>query len=248
MALESATYISDLVSSNPSAGDPVSQADDHVRTIKQVLKNTFPNITGPVLATQAEINSSMPTGLISLWYSTAISVPATWGICDGSTYLRADGTGNIVAPDLRDRFVLGVGPLHAQGSTGGASTGSGTSGVSGSGITATSASAGVHTHGGATGGTSLTTAQMPAHTHTGAPTLATGTAQKPGLTTDDFGLRVVNQTLTNTGSAGTGDAHSHTIASEGAHNHTITVSGNHSHSVTVDTVPPYYSLIWIMKL
>lgn len=43
MSLESATYISELTSSNPAATDQKSQGDDHLRLIKQVLQGTFPN-------------------------------------------------------------------------------------------------------------------------------------------------------------------------------------------------------------
>jgi microcystin-dependent protein len=43
MGLEAATYISDLVSSNPVSGDSKSQGDDHLRLIKAALKSTFPN-------------------------------------------------------------------------------------------------------------------------------------------------------------------------------------------------------------
>ena len=56
MALESATYIDGLVATNPVSTDPLSSADDHMRLIKATLKNTFPNITGAITATQAEIN------------------------------------------------------------------------------------------------------------------------------------------------------------------------------------------------
>jgi hypothetical protein len=42
MALEVGTYISDLVSTNPAAGDAKSQGDDHIRLIKTVLLATFP--------------------------------------------------------------------------------------------------------------------------------------------------------------------------------------------------------------
>ena len=47
MALEDLTgtkYIDDLVATNPAAGDNVSEGDDHIRGIKNVLKTTFPNI------------------------------------------------------------------------------------------------------------------------------------------------------------------------------------------------------------
>lgn len=43
VGLESATYIADLVETNPLAGDPKNQGDDHVRLIKSVLKNSFPD-------------------------------------------------------------------------------------------------------------------------------------------------------------------------------------------------------------
>jgi hypothetical protein len=59
MALEDLTgtkYIDDLVSTNPAAGDNVSEGDDHIRGIKNVLKTTFPNIDGAVTPTDTEIN------------------------------------------------------------------------------------------------------------------------------------------------------------------------------------------------
>ena len=45
MALESATYISGLVTTNPTGSDSISQGDDHLRLIKTVLKNSLPNVT-----------------------------------------------------------------------------------------------------------------------------------------------------------------------------------------------------------
>lgn len=56
MALEVGTHISDLEQTNPVSTDGLGQADDHIRLIKKTILNTFPNITGPVLATQAELN------------------------------------------------------------------------------------------------------------------------------------------------------------------------------------------------
>ncbi len=52
------TYIDDLDASLPGATDPLSQADDHIRNIKRVLKQNFPNITGPVTKTQAQLDST----------------------------------------------------------------------------------------------------------------------------------------------------------------------------------------------
>lgn len=56
MALESVTYISDLVSTNPTSTDPKSQGDDHLRAIKSAVKTTFPNISGAVTPTHTELN------------------------------------------------------------------------------------------------------------------------------------------------------------------------------------------------
>lgn len=56
MGLETATYISDLNTSNPTAGDPKSQGDDHLRLIKSTVKTTFPNVTGAVNPTQVQFN------------------------------------------------------------------------------------------------------------------------------------------------------------------------------------------------
>lgn len=57
MALETATYISDLNTSNPDGStDTVSTLDDHVKLIKSTLKTTFPNVTGAVTPTHTVLN------------------------------------------------------------------------------------------------------------------------------------------------------------------------------------------------
>ena len=61
MALESATYISGLVTTNPTGSDSISQGDDHIRLIKTVLKNSLPNVTTattPVVSVTHAIQSS----------------------------------------------------------------------------------------------------------------------------------------------------------------------------------------------
>jgi hypothetical protein len=57
MPLESASFINGLDANNPVGGDSLSQADDHLRLIKAAIKATFPNITGAVTATQAQLNT-----------------------------------------------------------------------------------------------------------------------------------------------------------------------------------------------
>lgn len=61
MALESGTTISALDETWPLATDDPSQADDHMRLIKAVLKAQFPGIGGagfaiPLVCTEAELN------------------------------------------------------------------------------------------------------------------------------------------------------------------------------------------------
>ena len=57
MGLETGTYISDLVTTNPAGSDDPSQGDDHLRLLKTTLKTTFPNVTGAVTATHTELNA-----------------------------------------------------------------------------------------------------------------------------------------------------------------------------------------------
>lgn len=55
IALETATYIDALVTSNPDGGDQRSTADDHLRLIKAALKRSFPMIGGAVSASAIAI-------------------------------------------------------------------------------------------------------------------------------------------------------------------------------------------------
>ena len=61
MGLETTTTIAGLVATNPVSGDPLGQADDHLRLIKSVIKTIFPGTSGsgfsiPITATEAELN------------------------------------------------------------------------------------------------------------------------------------------------------------------------------------------------
>lgn len=230
MPLESAQYISDLNSANPVSTDSVAQADDHIRLIKSAIKATFPNITGPVTVSQAVLNSPVPQGIIVLW--SGVSAPSGWSLCDGT-----NGT-----PDLRNRFVVAAGTSYPLGTTGGSLT----STAAGS-HTHTEAAAGSHSHTGLTGDTTLSVDQMPAHSHTWSGlstsednnyTAGTTRYLKEGSTVNSGSFSET------TNSVGGGQAHSHTIGTDGSHTHTINSTGDHTHSVT----PPYYALAYIMKL
>jgi hypothetical protein len=76
MGLEAATYISQLVATNPvGATDPRSQGDDHLRLLKSTLQNTFPVITGAVTATHTELNQ-LHGGLITSVADGGAGAPA----------------------------------------------------------------------------------------------------------------------------------------------------------------------------
>lgn len=255
MALEAATYINGLVSSNPPAGDPVTQADDHLRLIKATILATFPNLTGAVSVVQEKLNNSSPTGLIAMWYGSTASVPTGWGLCDGSTYAKMDASGNIVSPNLRDRFVIGAGSTYAVAATGGSLAAITSSATSAGTPAGTTASDGAHTHTGATGSTVLDATQIPAHTHTVTQKMVSGNTLGAGawsgiLLDATSNLGQVNQTTpVASGSAGGGLGHTHTISSDGAHTHTFTGTAlaTHTHTIT-PVLPPYYALAYIIRL
>lgn len=95
MGIETTTYISGLVATNPLSTDPKSQGDDHIRLIKAAILATFPNINGAVSATDEEI--SFLAGVTSA-IQTQINTKVTSGGALGTpssgtlTNCTADGT------------------------------------------------------------------------------------------------------------------------------------------------------------
>jgi len=62
MGLEALTggsvFIDALVETNPLGSDTPQQGDDHIRGIKNVLKNSFPSITAAMTRTAAQLNDT----------------------------------------------------------------------------------------------------------------------------------------------------------------------------------------------
>ena len=90
MGLETATYISQLVDTNPTSSDPVSQGDDHLRLIKEVLQAQFTTLgAAAVTTTAAELNL--------LDGKTTLDVEGTAILSTGESgatkFLREDGDG-----------------------------------------------------------------------------------------------------------------------------------------------------------
>jgi microcystin-dependent protein len=229
MALESASFISQLNVANPLSTDTVSQADDHLRLIKAVLKNTFPNLSSAVTATASQLNAPVPVGFIGMWSGSTAAIPTGWALCNGS-----NGT-----PDLRDRFVVGAGSTYAVGNTGGAAT-----------VTLTEAQIPSHTH---TISATATSAAAGSHSHTATITDPGHTHAVSGGGTDDSAGTLVDRASGVTGSVVTASATtgiSIALGTVAAHTHAISVSaaaattgGGGSH----ENRPPYYALAYIMK-
>ena len=88
MSLEantSSTYVTGLVPANPTSNDNVSDGDNHIRLIKDVLKRSFPNIGGEVSATHTAINTA------------ATDVASATNASTASTIVKRDSGGNFTA-------------------------------------------------------------------------------------------------------------------------------------------------------
>jgi hypothetical protein len=79
-----------------------------VKTSAGTTIGTYDNIYG-IIGVQASSGTTIPAGMISLWYGSIGSVPSGWYLCDGS-----NGT-----PDLRNRFIVGAGSTYSVSQTGG---------------------------------------------------------------------------------------------------------------------------------
>lgn len=84
MALETGTFVSDLQQTNPPGTDKKKQGDDHLRLIKTVLRNTFPN------ASRAQ------------YFARSRAVAASGGIAatDMAATIAADATAGVVSLSL----------------------------------------------------------------------------------------------------------------------------------------------------
>lgn len=107
MALETASFINGLVTSNPLDTDSESQGSGHLRLIKAVLLATFPNLTGAMTVPQALLNSlvagngtavrfngAVPVGSMH-WFPQApsSSIMASGGTAAGTEqFLECDGS------------------------------------------------------------------------------------------------------------------------------------------------------------
>jgi hypothetical protein len=225
MALESATYVSGLVDSNPSGSDSISQGDDHLKLIKSVLQSTLPNANAALNGVHTGAVEPTSTSAGQLWFDTSGAGVLKVRDKADSAYDDVDTTSTALPSGIISLWYGSIASIPSgwalcDGSVAGSITtpdlrdrfivGAGTGGSYAVGATGGSTTSGPHT---------LTAAQMPTHTHN---YLQRGfTKSDPGAGSQDFSDE--GGTLTTT-SAGDGDPHSHAA-----------------------TLPPYYALCYIMK-
>jgi hypothetical protein len=240
MPIESSfSTIADLNASYPTGTDYRKDGDNHLRGIKQAIKQTFANVTAAVTTSDEDLNyitgiaadpvgfgeALLPPGIICMWGGALASIPTGWLLCDGT-----NGT-----PNLADRFILG--------------TTTGAPAAVGSSHTATVAEGGAHTHGsGVSGSTALTADQIPNHGHSYSHVTATQTSAQGeaagGLLTGP-GTTSVHTPYTGTASSASGQQIGGSAAGGTGHTHTIATSETHTH--TVDLRGKYYLMAFIQK-
>jgi len=169
----------------------------------------------------------IPTATIVPW--TSSSVPSGFLECNGAavsrttysalfaivgtTYGAGDGSSTFNVPDLQDNVIVGKSGTKAVGSSGGANTVTSTGNI-----------------GGSTANATLSTPQLASHSHNPAG----GTQRNIGPVANSATQRANVADSASTGSAGSGQGHSHNM------------SANFSGDAT-SVVQPYLTVIYIIK-
>lgn len=178
-----------------------------------------------------------------------------WLICDGGS----DGNSGTV-PDLREKFIMGATGTSDAGTTGGASSTTPTISVNDAtqGGTLNAVTVSAHTGKTLTGisvdNRTITTYTMPSHNHAITACPDNGSSSVRPLGSGDTN----NTSQQWTGLAGGNGGHNHSITdpthdhavATNPHTHTFTGTA-HNHTATiseVSTLPPYYKLIYCVKL
>ena len=70
MGLETASFISGLVDTNPAGSDPIAAGDDHLKLIKSVLKGSFPDVDQAAATIIPKATAPTTQVLGTIWYDT----------------------------------------------------------------------------------------------------------------------------------------------------------------------------------
>ena len=102
---DNATYVSDFDVNRPGDHDSRFGGAAEIRAVKTALKNTFPNLQGPVEASDEVFNlilkQQLKPRMIMFWCGPEDEVPNGWALCTGQV------KNGHVTPNLRDRFIMG---------------------------------------------------------------------------------------------------------------------------------------------
>lgn len=193
-----------------------------------------PLVGGSPVLTESSFDpqSVFTAGMIMMFYGDVNDIPDGWALCDG----------NNGRPDLRNRFIVGVGSDYVLGDTGGDDLLTGL---------VTGADGG-HDHGAATGSTTLTEDQIPTHSHSLYCWLTGSQGNAESFVGGSAKGIAGNQESGTYGYIDTGAGGNQLVEDAGSgsegHTHTITAEGNHTHTIdTIDNRPPYYALYFIIK-
>ncbi len=104
MGLETVDYVADLVVTNPTASDPKSQGDDHIRNLKEAMLQSFTGFPGAILVTGTDGGSAntytlTPTTALPSYGTKMIAVFAPNATNTGAATLNISGLG---AKNIKD--------------------------------------------------------------------------------------------------------------------------------------------------
>ena len=99
MGLETASYISQLVATNPLATDPISQGDDHLRLIKSVLQTQFSGLAGTTAVTSSGAELNILDGVTATSTELNYLDITTLGTSEASKVVTADANGDVTIAD-----------------------------------------------------------------------------------------------------------------------------------------------------
>ena len=98
MGVETATFISQLSATNPLATDPISEGDDQIRLVKDVLQKQFTSLGAAAVTTTAgEVN--ILDGVTATYAELNYLDITTLGQSEQSKVLTADANGDVTIED-----------------------------------------------------------------------------------------------------------------------------------------------------
>jgi hypothetical protein len=104
MGLETATFLEELVGTNPTGSDDRSAGDDHIRLVKSVLKSTFPGLAGRAFRVQNKSADYTVVGndnmsLLFFSATATLNLPAAASAGNGFMLFAAVAAGQVVTID-----------------------------------------------------------------------------------------------------------------------------------------------------